>query len=66
MDVPLYHINGGTITGESIIYSYYIPSFITEYITFKDIESLGYILYLGYPFIIILIGILLWCVLLGI
>lgn len=52
--------------GESIIYYYYIPSFITEYITFKDIESLGYILYQGYPFIIILIGILLWCVLLGI
>lgn len=60
------HPNINKDMGESIIYYYYIPSFITEFITFNDIESLGYILYLGYPFIIILIGILLWCVLLGI
>jgi hypothetical protein len=48
------------------IRSFFTPSYITEISTIKDIESFGYILYVGYPFIIILIGILLWCVLLGI
>jgi len=48
------------------INEYYIPSFNTEIITFTDIQSLGLLAYLGYPLIIILIGILLWCVLIGI
>jgi hypothetical protein len=55
--------NNGTIP---FIHNFFVPSFSTEFLTFTDIESLGYILYLGFPFITILIGILLWCVLIGI
>lgn len=44
----------------------YVPSYEIEYFSITDIQSLGYMLYLGYPIIIILQGILLWCVLIGI
>ena len=33
---------------------------------FTDIQSLGFLLYLAYPFITVLLGILLWVVLIGI
>lgn len=48
------------------IMEYFIPSYNTEFFTFTDIQSLGYMIYLAYPIIIILQGILLWCVLIGI
>ena len=48
------------------IMEYFIPSYNTEFLTFTDIQSLGYMIYLAYPIIIILQGILLWCVLIGI
>ena len=48
------------------IYTYYTPSYSSEFIHKTDIESFGYLLYLGMPKIIILIGVLLWCVLIGI
>ena len=48
------------------IYNYFISSYSSEFVTYTDIESLGYILYLGYPLITILIGILLQCVQIGI
>ena len=51
---------------EHNIMEYFIPSYNTEFITLTDVQSLGYILYLAYPIIIVLIGILLWCVLIGI
>lgn len=48
------------------IYNYFITDYETDFVSFTDIESFGYILYLGYPLIILLIGILLWCILIGI
>jgi di/tricarboxylate transporter len=48
------------------IKEYFIPSYDNEFLTITDIQSLGFILYLGYPIIIVLIGVLLWCVLIGI
>jgi hypothetical protein len=48
------------------IKEYFIPSYDNEFLTITDIESFGFILYLGYPIIIVLIGVLLWCVLIGI
>ena len=45
---------------------YFVPSYNKEFTSISDIESFGYMLYLAYPLIIILLGILLWCVLIGI
>ena len=56
----------GLESNNSNIQEYYVPSYNSEFLTITDIESLGYILYLGYPIIIVLIGVLLWCVLIGI
>ena len=48
------------------IKEYFVPSYNTEFFSITDIQSLGYVIYLAYPLIIILLGILLWCVLIGI
>lgn len=53
-------------TKDNNIKNYFVPSYTTEFITKNDIESIGSMLYLGYPLITIIIGILLWCVLIGI
>lgn len=50
----------------SSINQFFTSSYSSEFITYTDISSFGYILYLAYPLITILIGILLWCVLIGI
>jgi hypothetical protein len=61
-----YQIGGSSNELEINIKEYFIPSYDNEFLTITDIESLGFILYLGYPIIIVLIGVLLWCVLIGI
>jgi hypothetical protein len=48
------------------IYNFFYSSFITDFLTFNDIQLLGFMIYLTYPFITILLGILLWCVLIGV
>lgn len=64
----VYFVQNSIITMErnDYIMEYFIPSYNTEFLTITDIQSLGYILYLAYPIIIVLIGVLLWCVLIGI
>ncbi len=54
------------VLNESKIKQYYMVDYVTDYMTITDIEALGYIIYLAYPIITVLIGILLWCVLIGI
>lgn len=51
--------------GDSI-YSFFTPSYTSDFVSITDIEALGFILYLSFPLITILIAILLWCVLIGI
>ena len=53
-----------TFKGE--IWNYSIINYSSEFLTFTDIQSLGFLLYLAFPFITILLGIILWCVLVGI
>jgi NADH-ubiquinone oxidoreductase chain 6 len=48
------------------IYTIFSDQFIVPLFTTIDVESLGRMLYLGYPFIIIILGILLWVTLIGI
>lgn len=62
----LIHFADNTADSASYIKEYFVPSYNAEFISITDIQSLGYILYLVYPIIIVLIGILLWCVLIGI
>ena len=37
-----------------------------DYLSFSDLQSFGFVLYLVYPFITVLLAILLWIVLIGI
>lgn len=48
------------------IWTYYTINFSSEFFTFTDIQSLGFLLYLAYPFITVILGLILWCVLVGI
>jgi len=48
------------------IFNYFSSSYSSDFLTKTDIESFAYLLYLGMPLIIVLIGILLWCILIGI
>lgn len=48
------------------IFHFFQSSYSSEFLTKTDIESFGFILYLGKPLIIVLIGVLLWCILIGI
>lgn len=48
------------------IWKYFTSNYSSEFINFTDIQSLGFLLYLTYPFITIILGIILWCVLVGI
>jgi uncharacterized protein YprB with RNaseH-like and TPR domain len=44
--------------GESeTIYRYFTPNWIQDYVSFLDIETLGYLTYQGYSMGLILIGI---------
>jgi len=54
------------ITPVNDIWNYHIINYSAEFITFTDIQSLGFLLYLAFPFITILLGIILWVVLVGI
>jgi hypothetical protein len=56
-------INPSTNT---IIYSFINLNWFSDIITLTDIQTLGYLTFLGNPLIIIIIGILLWLVLIGI
>lgn len=65
--IPLIQAVGPlNLDNNDYIMEYFIPSYNTEFLTLTDIQSLGYMIYLAYPIIIILQGILLWCVLIGI
>lgn len=55
-----------SIESYSDIQNFYIPNYNTELVSLNDIEALGFVLYLAYPIITFLIGVLLWCVLIGI
>lgn len=62
---------GGTLrvpthSGGGSIKNHFVSSYSSEFLTITDIESFGYVLYLGYPLATVLLGILLWCVLIGI
>ena len=50
----------------SNIYNYFYINYFSEFISFTDVQSLAYFLFLAYPFVIILIGIILWIILIGI
>jgi hypothetical protein len=44
------------------LWNYHIINYSAEFITFTDIQSLGFLLYLAFPFLTILLGIILWVV----
>lgn len=48
------------------IWNFFTISYSSEFISFTDIQSLGFILFLGYPIIIVYLGMILWIVLIGI
>ena len=50
----------------SLISSYFFTDWTANFFSFQDIHTLGYLLYLGYFYAILLLGILLWIVLIGI
>lgn len=47
-------------------FNYFYSSYTSEFQTFNDIQLLGFMIYLAFPFITILLGVLLWCVLIGV
>ena len=51
---------------EDDIWNYFIINYSATFIAFTDIQSFGFLLYLAYPKITILLGVLLWSVLIGI
>jgi hypothetical protein len=55
-----------SISNLSNIYSYFLIDYSTDFINFTDLNVLGFILYLAYPFITLILAILLWIVLIGI
>lgn len=59
-------INGGKQERTGEIYTYIYPEWSIEYKTMTDIETLGYIGYIGYPIAQIQIAITLWAVQIGI
>ena len=56
----------GTNIGIENIYTFIYPEWAIEYKSMTDIETLGYIVYIGYPIAQILIAQTLWAVLIGI
>lgn len=46
--------------------SYFYPSWATAFVSFTDVHTLGYMIYLAYPVSLILIGLTLWVTLIGI
>ena len=51
---------------EEAVWNYFIIEPSSIFISFTDIESFGILLYIANPFITLLFGILLWCVLIGV
>ncbi len=60
--LSFYNIFSYSSPSSLFIFNFFNTHYVSSFISFSDIESFGYILYLGYPFIIILLGILLWCI----
>lgn len=71
------YLMGNPSTGDSIypaalprsaflVFNYFYPSYISDFLSLSDIHLLGFMIYLAYPFITILLGVLLWCVLIGV
>lgn len=54
------------IIGYDFIYNYIFNEWSLLYITFTDIELLGYLIYISYPLTLIIISYLLWLILIGI
>lgn len=52
--------------GSSELFNFFYPSYSSEFQAFSDIQSQGFMIYLAFPFITILQGVLLWCVQIGV
>ena len=54
--IPLIYsyIQGLNFENNDFIMEYFVPSYNTEFLTITDIQSLGYVIYLAYPIIIVL------------
>lgn len=48
------------------IYSFFINDWFISFISYTDIELMGYLIYLNYPLILLIISYLLWLILIGI
>ena len=59
-------ISLNNIIGYHSIYNYIFNEWSLLYITFTDIELLGYLIYISYPLTLIIISYLLWLILIGI
>lgn len=55
-----------TMIADHHIYNYFYNEWSLLYITFTDIELLGYLIYISYPLTLIIISYLLWLILIGI
>lgn len=58
--------SSSSYSSSPFIFNFYNTNYVSSFLSFSDIESFGFILYLGYPLIIILLGVLLWCIQIGI
>lgn len=47
-------------------FNFFYSSYTTEFLNFNDIQLLGFMIYLAFPFVTVLVGVLLWCVLIGV
>jgi NADH:ubiquinone oxidoreductase subunit 6 (subunit J) len=54
--IPLIYsyIQSLNFDNNDFIMEYFVPSYNTEFLTITDIQSLGYVIYLAYPIIIVL------------
>jgi NADH-ubiquinone oxidoreductase chain 6 len=60
--LSFYNLLSSSHSSSLFIFNFFNTNYVSSFISFSDIESFGYILYLGYPLIIILLGVLLWCI----
>jgi len=66
LDSAMHAFSISSLSNLSNIYSYFLIDYSTDFINFTDLNILGFILYLAYPFITLILAILLWIVLIGI
>ena len=61
--LPMYQTYGLPELG---IYNFFMIDWFILFITYTDIELMGYLIYLSYPFTLLIISFLLWLILIGI